>query len=145
MLLALTVCPAFAEDAQATDALYAAKARWAAANLSTYSFVVSYSCFCFGLDIRTPARITVRNDKIQHARYISSVPGHAFGRVSRVSPLRVTVTDLFSMIEDSLKNDSELIIAKYDDVLGFPLRLAIDSSPGMSDSDFAYDVAGFRR
>jgi len=147
--LALTLmCAAsvsVAEDASALAALQAAKAKWAAAGVESYSFVVSYSCFCFSRETVTPALVNVRKGEIRRATYTARVPGHPDGRVPRDNRLRVTVQDLFRMIEDSLHSDSELIIAKYDETLGFPVQLAIDDVPEMSDSDYGYEVSRFRR
>ena len=145
LALMCTASVSVAEDASALAALQAAKAKWAAADVKSYSFVVSYSCFCFSREIVTPALVRVRKGKIRSATYTARVPGHPGGRVPGANRLRVTVQDLFRLIEDSLHSESELIIARYDETLGVPLQLAIDEGLGMSDSDFGYDVSRFRR
>jgi Family of unknown function (DUF6174) len=143
--LVCSVAVSSAEDASTLEAFQAAKARWAKANVQNYSFVVSYSCFCFGQDIRTPVLVRVRKDKIRGATYTAVVRSHPDGQVPQENPLRVTVPDLFRMIEGAINGDSELIIAKYDETLGYPIELAIDEGRGMTDSDFAYKVTSFKR
>jgi hypothetical protein len=135
-----------AEDASTLEAFHAAKAKWDAANLDSYTFVVSYWCYCFSQDIGVPALVRVRKERIRSATYTKVVRAHPDGRVPRINPLRITIPDLFRMIEDAHHSDFELVMAKYDETLGYPLELVIDQGRGeLTDMDVRYEVTRLKR
>jgi len=92
-----------------------AKGAWAAAGLTSYSFVASRSCEC-SVEASGPTRIVVQNGALVSATTI--VTG-----ASVDTSLWFDFNGLFALIERELIEQPSLLEASFDPTWGFPTRV----------------------
>jgi len=113
------------------DQLDAARALWNAKGGDSYSFELTYSCFCVLGGRRMD--VTVRDGTVFEAQYRDSG-----GPVESALLLYVpTVPDLFDLIGDALDRKTASFLASYDGIYGFPARIEIDNSASAVDDEVA--------
>lgn len=134
-LLAVTACsdPLGPEE----DAFQVARARWAAARVSSYTYDLQRLCFC-GQEYTSVVSIVVEDDEIVSATYRDS--GDPF-----TDPFTelYTVDDLFNEILDAIRREAYSLNVEYDPVLGYPTDIAIDYSLNIADEERSYRVTAF--
>ena len=125
-------CPDDEERAAQRAELAEQRARWEAAGVSDYSFVVAAHCFC-PTEYTTPRTVTV-----------------AGGSVSAVDPelpsgwtMPLTVDDLFALVEQGL-DEGAFVGVSYDAEYGFPTSVFVDWEELIVDEESAFEVTEFQ-
>lgn len=115
------------------DALDAARERWAAAALTSYTFEVQRSCFCIERYVR-PMRIEVVGGDVVSAVYADDGTTVA----AEIEP--PTVTDLFEEIRAAIEQEAHSMEATYHSGLGYPLDVSIDFIERAVDEEMAFSI-----
>jgi hypothetical protein len=111
--------------------LRAAETRWAAKDLSSYRFTLTYSCFCPWTD---PMTVAVVDDQVV------SVTMNGEG-VSNAGGLPLLVESAFEQVRSSL--DAHEIEAAFDPEFGFPSRVVADPVENAVDEEFSFQITDF--
>lgn len=108
--------------------LDAARERWAATNLDSYSYVVSRSCECQYI---APTRVVVVRGSV--ARLELEASGDTLPADARSS--FHTVNGLFDVIADAISRDPYHFEADYDPQAGYPTLFSVDYSREVADDE----------
>ena len=106
------------------ELLDAASAKWQAAGLPDYDFTVTIHCEC-PVESRGPFQIEVRD-------------GHP---VSGDGPVAL-IEDAFDLIADAIDAGVDVAVS-YDDALGYPIDVIIDTEAVAVDGGLAFTITGF--
>lgn len=143
-LVLMAFCMCAAADADPSQALEAARAKWAKASLRSYSFSIKATCFCLTPKYKGPARIVVTRGKVRSGTYIKSPESFMSGEVPMDARLRYSVEDLFDLIAEGIESKYQSVTASYDEATGHPVTIYLD--PGsITDDDVLYEISNFRR
>lgn len=116
------------------ESLESARARWEAAGVTSYSFVMQRFCFC-GHDLHRPVRIDVGSEGVLSAVYVDD--GEPLGiPLDEVD----TIESLFAEIQDALDRDAHEVLAEYDAGLGYPKSVSIDFILEAIDEEMAFSI-----
>lgn len=117
----------------------AAKIRWAANSPDSYTFDITWSCFCgFAGNI---TRIEVRDGRV----FSAIDPSTGAIRPPSESGPKLTFDELLGRIETALNGaDSFVHEATFDRDLGFPISSSIDWLVGAIDDESSFTVTNFR-
>ena len=115
----------------------AARARWEAADISSYTFEFRRLCFC-GTDVTGRMRIEVEDGSVLMAVYVDT--GEPVSSPAVTPP---TIDDLFAEIGDAIDRDAFSLIAEYDPELGYPIDVSIDYLEFAVDEEMAFQVFAF--
>ena len=113
------------------EELRAAEGRWAAKDLSTYRFTLTYSCFCPWTD---PMAVTVVDDQVTSV----TMNGEA---VTNATGLPLLIESAFEQVRASL--DAHQIEAAFDPEFGFPVRVVADPIENAVDEEFSFQITDF--
>jgi hypothetical protein len=130
------------EDVQ-REQYQVATSRWAAAGVSSYSYVITLVCACAPASELRPVRVTVRNGAVVSRVYESNDPTQRTPASEAVFGPYDTVEELFRAVRNSIGRDADLLNVAYHADYGVPILLQYD--PGSSDPDdnLVFQVAGF--
>ena len=113
------------------DSLAAARVRWRAQGIESYSYELNRSCFCvFGGRRMT---VTVQNGVVTEAGYVDSGNAVETALLTYVP----TIPDLFDLLEAALEGSPAYFFASYDPIDGHPTRIEIDYSANAIDDELA--------
>lgn len=118
------------------EALDAARSRWTAADLASYTFVVQRLCFCIDEYVR-PMRIEVVDGTVVSAVYVDD------GSVVPEEIEAPTVAGLFEEIEGAIEQEAHSIEATYHAELGYPLDVSIDFIEHAVDEELGFRIHTF--
>jgi hypothetical protein len=124
-----------------TDELAVAKARWAAADASSYVVESRIRCFCPG-HLAVWTRLTVRDGAVQSVEALEPLPP---GAVSSVSGW-YTVPQLFEIVER--RSDDRTVAgltARYHATLGYPEQIDVRCRPEVIDCGVTYELRNLVR
>jgi hypothetical protein len=107
------------------------RARWEAAGITTYTLVVTRSCFC-DTGALGPVTIDVVNGAVMSRRYTqtgAAVP-------DEYDELFPIVPQLFELIESSIRLHPDRLDVTYHAVNGYPEHIFVDFSHNVADEEF---------
>lgn len=121
----------------------AAASRWAAARVSSYSYVVTLICGCAPASDLRPVRVTVRNGAVVSRVYESNDPAQRTPASADVFGPYDTVEELFDVVQSSINGEADLLNVAYHPEYGVPILLQYDPDASDPDDDLIFQVAGF--
>ena len=127
-----------ASRSAALDTLAAARARWAAARMRSYSYELTMSCFC-GFAGPNPVVVGVRDDRVVAVRDTAgraAASGTGRGR---------TIEEWFSIVDGAIRGDAEAVTIAYDASLGYPTLVDVDPAIFTSDDHVTYYLSRLTR
>ena len=120
-----------------------ASGRWAAADVSSYSYVLTLICECgTEADLR-PVRVTVEDGAVVSRVYESNDSTQRTPAPEAIFGPYDTVEELFVAVENSIGKDSDLLNVAYDPEYGVPLLLQWDRDSSDPDDNLVFQVVGF--
>lgn len=126
------------------QAVEAARAAWASTKATNYTFTVSLVCFC----MTPPIHVTVRRNQVSS---VTMEPGRNHKYAGKAVPrfewaryYAMTVPDLITLVDTSLKNRTLIANAEFEKSHGYPLRFHADGDAGISDSDRGFVIEDFK-
>jgi len=124
VLAALTLAGAFASDAQDLESLDEHRRRWGAANLDSYVYAYKKFCECHP---ETPPEtyVTVRDGIVVDVRHKPYGFDHYVHAEQRNFEWYWTIDQLFDLLASGIEGGADVRV-RYDDELGYPVRLFID-------------------
>lgn len=125
------------------DELAAARARWAEANIDSYSYVINLFCECGTASQLRAVRMTVRDGVVASRLYESNDPAQRTPAPESIFGPYDTVEELFTAIENSIGNNADVLNVVYHPTLGVPTLLQYDPDSGDADDHLVFEVAGF--
>jgi hypothetical protein len=146
LLSALTGCDGLLGgdgDGVQRDELQAARGRWDAANIDSYSYVISLFCACGTATQMRPVRVTVVNGAVASRLYDSNDPSLRTPAPESIFGGYDTVEELFTVIQNSIGNNADVLNVAYNPVVGVPTLLQYDPDSGDPDDHLVFEVAGF--
>ena len=124
-----------AEPAERSPEVDAARARWDAAGMDSYTLTLRRSCFCPAPDDTGPFEVTVRDGAVA----LVTLDG------VRVDAERgETVEGLFAQIEGAYDQGAVVVDVAFDERWGYPTRIQIDESYQIADEEVGYAVSDVR-
>jgi hypothetical protein len=111
-----------APDAEPRSELAAQARLWEAADLDSYRFEFQQQCFCVREQVQ-PVTVEVRAGRIE--RVLSRDTGADL--FSDPNLHWYTISDLFDLISEAQRNDTEPLEVRYDPELGYPTHIEIGS------------------
>ncbi|NRF65761.1 hypothetical protein HLB44_02055 [Aquincola sp. S2] len=114
----------------------AAKQRWLDANVRSYRFTYSMSCFC---PSRGPIAVTVRDNLVieAHAKETGmALPAEELKSVQ-------TIGRIFDRIDDAYAHKASVIRVTADQTYGYPTSVYIDYSGGFVDDEVGFTIVEF--
>ena len=127
------------DDVQRTE-LRNAEARWQAAGIQSYEFVLLLNCACGDPDELRNVRVRVENGVPVSRTYESEPFGPApeaiFGPYD-------TAEELFSAVRGAIGREADLLNVVYHSTYGVPLLLQLDPDVDDPDDHLAFQVTGF--
>lgn len=119
--------------------LDSARARWTANRPQSYTFDLTWYCFCAYAG--NTIRITVNGSEIVRAVELPVEPG---ARAPEHGP-RMTIDELFNWIQTALDTDNAKVLSvEFERDLGYPVSAAIDRLVGATDAGQSFTVTNFR-
>lgn len=112
-----------------------AKARWAAAGVTSYELVIQRSCFCEDLG---QVRVVVTDGVITSRTVLST--GQPLPAASADN--YPDVPGLFAFVEDAFRHAAS-INASFDGQYGFPRQVVVDFIAAAVDDELTVNVSGF--
>ena len=110
------------------EELRAAEARWAAKDLSSYRFTLTYRCFCPWTD---PMAVTVVDDQVVSVTMTGDPVPDAAG-------LPLLIETAFDQVRTNL--DAHEIEAVFNAELGYPERVVADPVENAMDEEFSFEI-----
>jgi Family of unknown function (DUF6174) len=125
-------------DLKASQALEQNKAKWNAAHVRDYRFVLSWRSTVFSPERIGPNQISVRNDRMVTATHIGEGGPYEDGDdVTQKLESPTTVDALFAFIAKELKGrDLWPVVVDYDEALGYPHKITLGDPHIMDGADF---------
>ncbi|HEX6041953.1 DUF6174 domain-containing protein [Longimicrobium sp.] len=120
-----------------------ATGRWEAANLSSYSYVLTLVCSCAPASELRAVRVTVRDGAVVSRVYESNDPSQRTPASAVTFGPYDTVEELFAVVQNSIGRDADLLNVAYDPTYGVPLLLQWDPDSSDADDNLVFQVAGF--
>ena len=117
--------------------LASARARWAASQPNAYEITVRALCFC---GENRPVIVAVKAGVVESRRYADT--GLAID--PRSASLFPSVDGLFAVVDDAIARHAAQLDVQYDDVRGFPVRIAIDYIKNAIDDEVTYQTSDFK-
>jgi hypothetical protein len=138
VLASLAVGCANTKDLQGSHALQQNQAKWTAAGVRNYRFVLDWSSVVSSPERIGPNRITVRDGKMVVATHVGQGGPYEDGDdVTRQLEGPVTVETLFSFVERELMGrDLWPVAVVYDEALGYPKSITLGDPHVMDGADF---------
>lgn len=125
------------------DELAAARNRWEAANIESYSYVITLFCACGTASQLRPVRVTVANGAVASRVYESNDPSLRTPAPESIFGPYDTVEELFTAIQNSIGNNADVLNVVYHPTLGVPTLLQYDPDSGDADDHLVFELAGF--
>ena len=129
------------DDVQRTE-LRNAEARWRAAGIASYEFVLQLNCACGDPEELRGVQVRVENGVPVSRMYVSEPFGPApeaiFGPYD-------TAEELFSAVRGAVRRNADLLNVVYHSTYGVPLLLQLDPSVQDPDDHLAFQVTGFEQ
>ena len=125
---------------QPSESLAAAEARWQAAGVHSYDYIITFSCQLCTLPSR-PVSINVRSDTILSLTYADD------GSPLDTAALRgyVTIDRTFQRLHQDLLTNPEVFTATYDPTFGYPRQVHIDMHANTADDEMTFSISTFAR
>ncbi len=119
--------------------LEAARTRWAANMPGSYSFDITWSCFCSYEGNIT--RVGVEGDRVVSA--VDPATGAARGQEN--GGPSVSFGDLFSQLSDALDESAARVLdVEFEADIGYPMSASIDQQVGAGDATISYRITNFK-
>jgi Family of unknown function (DUF6174) len=119
-----------------------ATARWDAANVGSYSYVITLVCDCGTVTELRPVRVTVQNGTVVSRVYESENAAERTPAPAAIFGPYDTVEELFAAVETAIDGDSDVLNVVYHPQYGAPTLLQWDPSGGGSGDHLIFQVAG---
>ena len=117
-----------------------ASARWAAADIDSYTFTLGLACECGSANDLRDIVVTVRNGAVVSREYEddpgTAAPESIFGPYD-------TVEELFQVVASSISRDADLLNVGYHPTYGIPVLLQVDPSTTVADDYLIFQVLDF--
>jgi len=118
--------------------LAAARRRWNAQGITSYSVTSAQTCFCPS-EITAPMHVSViGGDAIGSATYVDgggAVPAAVLSTL-------FTVERAFAKVQDAIDRDADILEVTFDPILGYPTRVKIDYERRAADDEFELTLSG---
>ena len=142
--LALSSCSLFGPDEKHTN-LDAARQRWEAQRLTTYSYVAQRLCFCAAELF--PARIVVEDGAVKAVHDPQTgeplrLPDGRLALEAEPAAYR-TIEGLFDLVEEARRAEADQLDVTYHPTYGYPTEISIDYVRGMADDEVTFTNADF--
>ncbi|MBU2706706.1 hypothetical protein KCM76_12000 [Zooshikella marina] len=114
--------------------VYGAYADWYKKDITNYSYIYTYSCFC--IDAGIPFRVDVLNNEVKNVVNTSTgavVPEDRRGMFK-------TIDNLFAELMQANGN-AHIINAKFDKRWSHPKSVYIDRHPQIADEEIGYTIS----
>jgi hypothetical protein len=120
------------------DGIAAFRDRWAAAGPTDYRFELEMRCFC---TFSGPFRVTVRAGAEPLVEHLGTSAGVDAGAADPavLDHVRRTVPGPFDLVEERA-GDNDVVVATFDDALGHPTDVYVDSIRNAIDDEVTYVV-----
>jgi hypothetical protein len=128
LLVSALVTVAACSDLSPASELSRARARWQERGLASYRITIRRECECLDRDIG-PFVVSVRSGSAEWIAYRTDTTFVDAG--DRVP----TVEELFRMIDEALQGGAQIVEARYDRALGYPLMVYINEDPSIPDGN----------
>jgi hypothetical protein len=114
--------------------------KWAAHNISDYSYTLRIGCFC-PQEITSPVVVEVRNRTTVSVKYVDSGQPASNSSFDKAN----TVEDLFAIVRGAISQKADKLTVEYDPSLGYPTQISIDPIKDAVDEETAYTVSYLKR
>jgi hypothetical protein len=129
------------------EELARARSKWESQRIENYAFVIANACVCPNPLHAGPLLVVVEEGRVRRALYLGERrSGYSRGQaVRKRTPLRLSVSGLFEMIDKRLKSGNPAHFKiKYDDKIGYPLQFEYDD-PAQKNEEIRIQVRDFKR
>ncbi|WP_421132160.1 DUF6174 domain-containing protein [Alteromonas sp. A079] len=116
------------------DDLNANRAKWESANIDTYQFDYSISCFCLD-DVTRPRLVVVNANQVESQTIIENNTALSLDNVDSE-----TVATLFDRIALE-ESRAESLTVSYHPQLGYPTRIQVDGNAQTADDEYTIEVS----
>lgn len=120
----------------AQDDLDAARARWEAEGVTSYTMVTRRLCYCGNTD---SVLVEVEQGRVVSARRQLEEGGDQPIPVGE-RPDTLTVERHFAAIQDAIDQDADSIKSDYDPLLGYPVSVWIDYRENVADEELGLQI-----
>lgn len=117
--------------------------RWTAADVSSYSYVLTLVCDCGTEAELRPVRVTVEDGAVVSRVYESDDPEERTPASEAIFGPYDTVEELFTVVANSIGKDSDLLNVAYGPDYGVPILLQWDRDASNADDNLVFQVADF--
>ena len=118
------------------DALTKAEARWHAAGLHSYDYVIGFSCGLCTLPLR-PVKVRVRSDTTLSATYVDDGSPVDTARLHGYG----TIDGAFAALRRDLLLEPDRYAAVYDTELGYPRHAFVDMHANAADDESGFTIS----
>jgi len=118
------------------DALTKAEARWHAAGLHSYDYVIGFSCGLCILPLR-PVKVQVRSDTTMSATYVDDGSPVDTARLYGYG----TIDGTFAALRRDLLLEPDRYTAAYDAELGYPRHAFVDMHANAADDESGFTIS----
>lgn len=125
------------EEKTAQQDLDANQAKWANANLTSYTYAYELLCFC---PPEGTIVVNVQNSVVVSAFFSPSGVVLSPGRLAQ----QRTIDEFFGFIQTGLDESYEKMDVVYNDQYGFPESLDVDVSTAIADDEAVYNIGSFQ-
>ncbi|HJS18427.1 MAG TPA: DUF6174 domain-containing protein [Anaerolineales bacterium] len=135
MAVVLTAC---ASVGAASSEFDQAQDKWQEADISHYSFELTYSCFCaFTSDM--PLIIEVQDGEIVSMEYKN---GNEIDPASyELFEKYATINRIFAELEMALNGGADSVTVTYDETYGYPTQVNIDFDQQVADEEIYLTIS----
>lgn len=120
-----------------------ATGRWEAANVTSYSYVLSLACACAPLSELRNVRVTVQDGAVVSRVYESNNPAQRTPASEAVFGPYDTVEELFAAVQNSIRGDADILNIVYHPTYGVPTLLQWDPDSTDPEDHLVIEVSGF--
>jgi hypothetical protein len=117
------------------DDLSSNQSKWNSQNIVSYEFTLTINCFCPSERVG-PHVIKVVNDQIVSVNNLPYDPGTT-GEL-------MTIDQLFSFVERSIKSNPYTKSIEYNSTYGYPQSVYFDFYQSMADEEIGYKITDFK-
>ena|SRR5262245_10606192 len=118
------------------DRLTAAEARWHAAGIHNYDYVIGFSCGLCVFPLR-PVSVQVRGDTTMSVRYVDDGSPVDTARLSGFG----TIDGTFEALRRDLLLEPDRFNAVYDARLGYPMNAFVDMHTDAADDESGFTIS----
>lgn len=121
---------------QGVDEMARQRAIWESRGVSDYDLELRFVCYCESR-FYNPAVVHVRQGLVDSLELNPAYPSPS---EAIASAFRLTIPDLFAVIEAARSRGVDSLYASYDSAMGYPRRIYIDELFGIADDERSYDA-----